>query len=527
MDKKQILLDSVKKLLALEGVSEKDIVENLQSVGLSQDQALSLIKEAKDQDASAQQPKQQETPSRRTERAQAQPKAPEPQKTASGFRKAKKPALEEFEKEIVTSTPKQQPAEKEIEGSEELFSEAQEELKPKTPERKPMPEYQAPQSERAYELVDLSKLWETGVLTAVTAKLEEMRSLKKEMDSVVESKVKDAVDRESGKIKSFFDAQRELNNSRLNAIVSEKTSEFSDLINSKLAEMRSLSSSIQENTVKLDAKSQVTAELLNSVNEKVADLEKTKARLISSMNAELIISKSKVEGFVNEAQKKLTDLDLRVTKTLELESKIAEGLLSDAENKIAGIVEQKTAGIDRKLNEKITELNSIQERVDPRKVEEKLMDAIEGAESRTEKLLNDANARIDSVIGEKMDPLAEQVESKISELESVQSRVDPSMMEKRLVELEKRFEKDAEELRQKMQDFNLFKEQFISIVEKNTSSFNKSIKEFNEERKKQSDLIDKKIKELESFEKEFASEMGLMVDKLSEKEKPESAKKKK
>jgi len=532
MDKKQILLDSVRKLLALEGVSEKDIIENLQSVGLSQEQAAALIKEAKSQQVQEQPQKEQPL----SPRQQARPMAEELPKPSAGFRKARKQELGEFEKEIVAGSPAQKMQEEQVENADELFSEAQEEIAPKKPEKKPLqsqPVRQnylqpAPQAERAFEHVDLSKLWETGVITAVNAKLEEMRSLKKDIDFNIGSKVNEAVDRESGKIRGFFDAQRELNNSRLSSIASEKTAEFTEVIDAKLSEMRQLNSSIQDNTVKLDAKSQVTAELLNNVNEKLADLEKTKSRLISSMNAELIMSKSKVEGFVNEAQKKLADLDLRVTKTLELESKIAEGLLGDAENKIAAIVDQKTSGIDRKLNEKISELNSIQERVDPRIVEEKLMSAIEDAESRTNALVNDANSRIDAVISERMAPMTGEIEAKVRELEDIQARVDPAMMEKRLVELEKRFERDAEELRQKMQDFNLFKEQFISIVEKNTQSFNKSIKEFNEERQKQSAQIDKKIKELEDFEKSFAEEMGLMVDKISEgKEKPEGQKKKK
>src|SRR3989344_5484067 len=45
--RKEILLDSVRKLLSLEGVSEKDIIGNLKGVGISEREAKNLIEEAK------------------------------------------------------------------------------------------------------------------------------------------------------------------------------------------------------------------------------------------------------------------------------------------------------------------------------------------------------------------------------------------------------------------------------------------------------------------------------------------------
>ena len=506
IDKKQILLDSVKKLLALEGISEKDIVENLQSVGLTKEQAVELLAEAK-----------------------AREKKPEPlpvtPKPAEGFKKAKKPRLEKFEQELVGPHQETQKEEmlEEIPEEEELISEVEEEVSakeeplPAMPAEKPRPvESKRVEPSAEFDHVDLTQLWQKGILTAVDAKLEEMRSLKREIDNVIDGKVSAAVGRESGKIKGFFDSQRELNTSRMSVLIKEKTQEFSETINAKLAELKQLNLAVKENSAKLEAKQQVGAELLNSINEKLSDLEKTKARLVSSMNAELINSKGKVDSFVQEAQKKLTDLDLRVTKTLELENKIAEGLLKDAENKISAIVDQKTSGIDRKINEKINELNSIQERVDPKKVEEKLMQSV-----------RDANSRIESMISEKMQPLSLEIEAKINDLEMIQSRIDPKVMEQRILELEKRFQKDAEVLNQKMEDFKLFKDQFISMVEKNTAAFNKSIKEFNDERQKQAQLIDAKIKELENFEKNFAQEMGLLVDEMAKGPKEPQAQKKK
>ncbi|MDO8647232.1 MAG: hypothetical protein Q7R70_02345 [Candidatus Diapherotrites archaeon] len=515
MDKKQILLDSVKKLLALEGVTENDIIENLKSVGLTQEQAVALIKEAK----------------------QGQfEKKPTP-KPAEGFKKSRKPSFDNLEKEMVQES-MDDTAQEDLTSEEEEFRPIEETPKPSRKparaaeviERKQEAVQEAPRAAvqqrqepriesriepvarsmpaEVYEHVDLNKLWETGVLTTVDAKLEEMRTLRKEIDVLIDNKVSGAVEKETGKIKAFFDAQRDLNNSRMSSLVSEKTEEFSETINAKLSELRQINNSVQDATSRLEAKQQVNSELYTNVNDKLADLEKTKSRLISSMNAELIMSKSKVEAFVQEAQKKLTDLDLRVTRTLELENKIAEGLMKDAENKISAIVDQKTYGIDKKISDKITELNSIQERVDPRKIEERL--AI---------LVQDATAQVQESVSRKVAPLALEVEEKINDLSNIQSRVDPRMMESRIMELEKRFQKDADTINQRMEEFNLFKEQFIAVIEKNTQSFNKAIKEFNEDRQKQTVAIDAKIKELENFERKFAEEMGLMVEELYSKDK--------
>src|SRR3989338_3756751 len=499
MDKRQILLDSVKKLLALEGVSEKDIIENLKSVGLSPEQSAELIKEAKGGKPSSEEEKQA-TP-----------------KLAEGFKQAKSKEFEDFEEEIIKG--KGEPVEKEPEEKEEVAEEPEfeEELISEAEEEKEKKEKPKPLKERTaseeIEHADIGKLWETGVLTTVDAKLEEMKDLKRDIDAVIESRVQAAVEKESGKIKAFFDAQRELNSSKMEALVKEKTQEFSELVNSKVSELKQVNSAIQQASARLEAKQQVHSELLAAINEKVSEVEKLKARISSSASSEMAEAREKIEGFVKEAQKKLNDLDLRVTRTLELESKIAEGLLKDAENKIENIVDSKTAGIDRRISEKINELNSIQEKVDPKKVEDKLA-----------QLVRDASKRLDEQVAGKIQPLSREVEAKINDLETLQSSVDPKVMESRLRELENRFQKDAYALRGKMEDFNLFKEQFINIVEKNTSTFNKAIKEFNDERLKQSKLIEAKMKELEDFEKKFAQEMGLMIEDMA---KPKAEKKKK
>src|SRR3989344_3910461 len=80
LEKRRILLDSVRKLLALQNVSERDILENLKSVGVTEDEARELITEAR-----GDRPSRADLP----EGEAQEPAAPEPASKAAPERPAR------------------------------------------------------------------------------------------------------------------------------------------------------------------------------------------------------------------------------------------------------------------------------------------------------------------------------------------------------------------------------------------------------------------------------------------------------
>ena len=146
MDKEKILKDSVRKLLGL-NISDKEIIENMKNVGVTSDQAARILKETKDE--------------------------------LSG--KAAKP-----------SVPKKGSSEEKE--SLDIYSKVYDNLDDgdlKAPLiSKPI---KNPQYNASGGSTDISKLWEKGIMATVDSKLGEMERIQKELDEVLDKKIKEKI----------------------------------------------------------------------------------------------------------------------------------------------------------------------------------------------------------------------------------------------------------------------------------------------------------------------------------------------
>lgn len=561
-DKKKILIDSVRKLIELK-VPDEEIIMHLGEVGIEEEQAKALVKQAKQPEAEEE---QEETKEEEVPVPQAEGISAKKEEFLARFSRKppakpiqKIPPLEEEEKveekEEEASEEEELPEaelEESMEGlsaeegeggeeereSEELFEEAMEKEEQPEEEKetsgreeeveekkeKPMQKQQAPQQPpQPRQYIDISKLWEKGILSAVDQRLNEMKKISQDVDKAISKRADDIAKKEIDKVKVLFESQHRLLIEKVNAQIEKKSKEVEQIIDQKIAEMKSLSQSIKKETSELERKRTQYKEFLQDFESRLSELEEMKGKLLSSMNTELIRERSSLQEFLDSAKSKITEMDERVNKTLEVSSSIIEGLQADAETKLQGMAMQRGDELNREAREQLEELKDTQKAFESQ-IKEHLQ-KISSLEKNLTSSTAETRASLEKDIASEMKRLQEArqkyeklTEGKLNELEALSQAV------------KKEF--DPEMFKQQMSDLEVFKKQFVKVIESNVGKFNEAIQKINEQAKqaeeqinRRMNLIDRKIKELDEFEKNFAAEMGLMVEKSIEQKKSKKGKK--
>ncbi|MBI4053464.1 MAG: hypothetical protein HY394_05515 [Candidatus Diapherotrites archaeon] len=488
MDRRQILLDSVKKLVALD-VSDEEIILNLKDVGLSQGESERLIREAKG-----------------------------------------KPVAEEVLEEVKSDSGK-------------VLRDVAERLAMAEPPSAPEPvimERRAAEEPKivVQKTVNLNKLWEKGILTTVDQKLGEMERLKKSLDDVIDRKISDASKKGVERLTVLFESKASLLSAKVDAQLEAKSAELTKIIDAKVKELKDINSGIKSNLSELEKKRQEHDDAVKDFDGKIAALENAKKTIMSEATAELIKSKSEMQDFLDNSREKMQEIDERVSRTLELESKIAEGLLKDAEAKIDEMALAKSDELAQRVEKELKSISALKAEVDPGKIRAELDSIREKSDSLASFAgsLRQSNQR---AVEKMQKDLFKESEDKLVEIFSMQKQAADKKADNAIARLDSyraRIEKevDPEKFSEEMKNLDVFKQQFIRVIEENVKKFNESVGRLNAmaqdldkrggERIKR---IDAKIAELEAFEKNFADEMGIAVEKLAEKEKKKEQAKKK
>jgi len=466
MNRRQVVLDSVRKLLSL-GISDNEVLDNLRDVGISEKDAREMLQEVKS------------TPASQAEIDEAIEESMEA------------PAKEE------KYVPEKHSAEK-------------------SASKKQQPSLRAPSSQ------NIEKLWEKGILATVDSKLEEMKDLNDSIKSVIAAEVQKETSKGMKKMMVVLESQRSLMAEKINAELDKKTKEVQETIISQTKNLAKMNELSMDNINKLEALRKTNETLFSLIDDKLKELEKTKSRLISEMNSELISAKSQVEEFIIDAETKRQGIDARINRTLELESKITEGLLKDAEQKIDNMSLEKSEELEREVHKKISQLDEMIKAVNPEGIQRKINEL----RSLEDRLSEDSKKQIEQLFYSFTPKLEKELKQKLNEVDG--------LVEKRTKEIEKlKDEVDIEAIDSTMDELDVFKKQFVETVKKSVSEFNeakKSITELMQQREKALDdaikKIDGKIKEMNEFERKFAEEMGLLIGEAAEQQTEKSEKKK-
>lgn len=528
MDKKKVILDSIKKLIVL-NVSDKEILLNLKEIGVSESEAEDLISEAKGIPVKKKEQEEIERDSGKVMRDVAVNLAEASKDIATENEISEEEAMEETE-EIVA-------------GLDVLKDDSK--PKQKTEKLKSVSHVQKPQV-IIHKSVNLNRLWEKGILVTVDQQINEMKKLKGEIDSVINTKINVAVDKGLMKEKVIFESQQKLMMDNINSKLDSKVTEIAEIIDTKIHEMKTLNESVRENMLQLEKKEAQYKVTFDEIESKMDDLQNTKQKLVQDLTAEMIKNKSDSQEFLENAAAKMQEIDERVSRTLELESNIAEGVVKDANDKIDKIALEKTEEIKAEIDVEMQALRILRDKVNPERINNQL-DTFEeiserlteeqkivfkGLDLRIESKLKafdkSAQARLDEKEG-KLKGLKDLAEYKIDQAMEEHKADYEKVVSDKLNELDS-FKKDLlseidpESFKTAMQDLELFKQQFVKVIERNVNKFNESINALNEQSKnieKQINLrirkIDHKMAELDEFEKTFAEEMGIVIDKVANK----------
>ena len=546
-DKKQILVESVRKLIYLK-VPDEEIILHLKEVGINEMQARKLISLARQPPQSFQKkapaPKPlEEKPVPKPVPKPAEPKPipkPSPKKEEHSklesireriFAKSypikqapfpkPNPLLEKPERFVPKPKPVEMAKPKPVEIPKKLVEKKEGKLAPKPVEpisfvKKPEPKPH----------VDISVLWEKGILSSVEKRLAEIKEIKEDIDAAIATKADEVAEKEIKKIKILFESQQDLFLDKVNAQLEDKSKDIEQLIDQKIVEMREQSRVLQREMADLDKKRSQYKDFLEQADAKMSALEQTKANLVTEMNSELIKEKSQIQEFLDSSDTTTKELAERVNKTLEVGMSAIEGLKSDAEETLNNMVIHRSDKLNEEVKQKLEELKSLRSDWDQR-MQEYLREISEMKEVVASGMEEEVKQRIRENVSEEMKKIEmsreayeTQLSQRLNQLDALQQAV--------------RKEFDPEKFRQEMSDLEVFKKQFVSVIEKNVSRFNQEISGINQQGKtieseinKRIKLIDKKIAELEQFEKTFAKEMGIAVEKSFEKKKhkkPKTAK---
>ena len=495
MDKDQILKDAVKRLLGL-NIPDKEIIENLKSVGVTEVKARAIIAEMKGVPSSA----KQEAPL-------------EP--------KQQKPAREEEPEDIYG----------------QVYDELEQEQGMKTPVIQKQinnPSYSAPVTDKG-----MSELWEKGILATVDSRLQEIKILKEELDSVLDQKIGERMKLEIKKIETVFDSQKTLLNSKIDSHLDEKSNEVKKVIEARARQMEDIYAKVQQEFNKVQAEKKMNKELLDSIGVKLEGVEGIKSKMISETNSSIIQMESKFRDFMDNSVARRDEIEQRINRALELESKITEGLIQNARQKIDSLSLEKQDELTAMVQDKIKELDKMTAEVDPKGINDRLI-----ALKELEKEIVKRQKQIDSEIDKKFEgvkkefseykkEIAKLEESNFDELKKeYAANVDELFAEnitawdKKLKEKKKEIDDlksrwDVEELKATMESLDLFKKQFINTIKKSVEDYNKTKTELadiiiqrdkaiNDYLKK----IDVKMQEFSEFEKQFSKDVAELLDKV-------------
>jgi hypothetical protein len=316
---------------------------------------------------------------------------------------------------------------------------------------------------------DLSKLWEKGIIVTVNDKLDEMKKVRKNLDKVLDKKVAKAMTKEHKRMEVLFESRKALMVNKINKSLDDKAKEVQGMISKQLAEIKKLNLATQADLDKVEAKKALIKDIYIKSNQALLEMKETKVRLQKEVTVSLEASKDKV-----------AQLDERVSRTLELESKITEGLVADARDRMEEEIEARLAELEDTFKRKLVALK-----------------AQPPPEVPTEKIRKEVQNH--------MKPLETKFDRAKIEVQK--------QMEKNLIAQETSFKKHIKELKAapapKGKAVNVKKE-VKSQMKASQAKLDAKLKQLDAKQKE----IDHKIKELHEFKKSISSEINSLLSTL-------------
>ncbi len=477
MEKQEQLLESIKKLLSL-GVSEDEIMVNLKSVGMSEFDGKILLRQAK------------------------------------GERPDESKSLVDRVVEEVTA--RQAKELKKMEKEEEKNVEQEQKL------RKAIKEIREEKSlDTASEDASLEdELWKKGILKSVDKKVLGVEKKVDVLELKLEGIVEEKLDSRLGRMRSALEQQ-------INSLSVEQENKFNEL------KAMTESGPASKETSSPASKPKIEKEL--------KALEKKRQEIENELQGMMIKFRADSALLLKSTQKKVDEIDAKLSKALSREAKTPAG-------KPSAISTAADGEFKKQVSEKIAQLIELSQEGD-----KETIDALKKTSTEIQSLKNEMDSRIAEVetgaeklkgSQESLNLLSTQIKNEMenhkSELKNFLAKEVTALSDESKKEMNRFFEQkkqelsalqsgmikeeDIERLKKQMEEMDLFKGQFIKVVEKNVDMMKKTREDIFAKMNARTKSIDEKVsevdeklRELEEFEKKFAEEMGFALENLTKK----------
>jgi hypothetical protein len=544
-NKKKILKESITRLLQL-GIPEADIVQNLQSVGVQESLAKSILRETKEELAGKQSKQSAKAASEIKKLVASDEKQVEDKPVSKSSSESGDSGNVQSEEELIDEFYDEENKEDDS-GSSDYLNEIKKSIvEDKVEEDSGVGkknyslETEAPVSKEAS---DVSSLWEKGILATVDAKLTEMERIRDELDKVLDQKISEKMKVEIKKVEAVLESERALFYNKIDSHLESKAEELKNVIAAQSKQLQDVNAKAADILSKIQVEKKFNAELLNSLNEKIASIETLRSQMLSQLNQAQMEQGLKFKTFMDESAKRREELEARISRALQLESKIAEGLIEDAKNRIETMRLDKDAELSKKINDKVKEIDDIIAKLDPKGVvesakrikvlDEQITKKISEIDALLEKKFSDVDRKIEESISEMQSALEKAEDERFAELKEEYSQAMDEMFsqeleiwDKKIKSKEEEIEKlkeqiDVEKFNAALESLDLFKDQFVNTISKSIDDYNKAKKELAEKviarDKAINDYlkrIDSKLAELSEFQQKLSKEFAATLDKL-------------
>lgn len=384
------------------------------------------------------------------------------------------------------------------------------------PKPAPQPAYQAPQPDTS-----IAKLWEKGILQTVDSKLAQMEKLKKEIDDVLETKVNEHYQAMERKLEVLFDSQRELFRFKMDAQMDAKVKDMDEILNQKIEEIRRLNTTTQEDLQRIKGQKMIIQELMGDITAKSTQLDETRRMIVDDATQKLEKLEEKVDELVNRTDDRVSEVEQRATKTLEIEQKITQGLADQMETQANAILENKVKDLREEIRDEIVQLkklgadlaskdiqSTMQEFITMNAEMKKTKMELEGMLSKKstemDETLNKKMLDVDKIVNNKMETIVsmkekdffKKVEDQAADMAASQREVGQKLVEaetklqnvdaytKQLLETIKKANLEREDqiktYKQKLDDFEGKADQKMSLLEQRTKQLDVVVSQLSE-----------------------------------------------
>ncbi len=366
-------------------------------------------------------------------------------------------------------------------------------------------------------------IWQKGIITTINMKLTELENKQKTAEEFLKTKMDEntiklqkTITDELSKLSSVQVSSRQLLLAKITNDVKTETDRSNAKVLVELTKFKILEAKMGNELAKLESEKNTISALSSNLEERNKEIKEV-SELTSKQN-ELLTQKTQesINKIITTLTTKLNAKIKEINNTLALQSRITEGLVKNTQNSIDGEIKRLIEfeeGIKKQINpkqiyDKLAELDIFKTQLASRYDERFEKVKIEFLAKAREAMKNEVSdelrelKHVRDTIAQKTDP--EIINKKLEELRifeehllvSVDEKINQSLKIyessltsefkeklKDIERLEKGIEKDLDSvniIKDKIEELNKFKEQFIAVIDKNIEVMNANMNSLNE-----------------------------------------------